>query len=33
MDLGLKGMTLEETLRRTRERLRALRNRLSPERK
>ena len=33
MDLGLKSMTLEETLRRTRERLRALRDRLSPERK
>ena len=33
MDLGLEGLTLEETLRRTRERLRALRDRLEPKRK
>jgi len=33
MDLGLKGMTMEDTLRRTRDRLRALRDRLVPERK
>ena len=33
MDLGLKGMTMEETLRRTRERLRALRDRLEPRAK
>jgi DNA-binding transcriptional MerR regulator len=33
MDLGLKGMTMEDTLRRTRDRLRALRDRLAPERK